>query len=245
MPKFSRRPEERPVEILDAALKRFAANGFATTRMEEVAADAGVTAGTIYRYFPSKDALVDALVERHLDLSWARGREVAEAYGRRTAREILELLLHRWADSLEQRQASALLMVVVREAPQFPDAVKKYAKQLIGQGCLALERALRHGIEQGEFPLIEIEATARALAATVVEGTIWRATFNSHLPPLPSRVDPIRLAIGAAVRGLPRPGDRPASTPPLRSAPLQSEGGVERPPSGLRITTMHPRDTSR
>src|SRR5690606_38904388 len=138
----------------------------------------GVTAGTIYRYFPSKHALVDALVERHIDLSWSRGREIAEAYGSRTAREIIELLLHRWADTLDGRQASSLLMVVVREAPQFPDAVQKYAKQLIGQGCLVIERALRHGIDRSEFPLLEIEGTARALAAIVVEGAICRTTFG-------------------------------------------------------------------
>jgi AcrR family transcriptional regulator len=237
MPKFSRRPEDRPLEILDAALNRFATNGFANTRMEEVAADAGVTAGTIYRYFPSKDALVDALVDRHIDLSWSRGREVADAYGSKTAREILELLLHRWADALEQRQASSLLMVVVREAPQFPIQVKKYAQQLIGQGCLAIERALRHGIDRGEFPILEIEATARGLAATVVEGTIWRMTFGGHLPP--THTDPIRLAIGVAVRGLPRPGDHPI-TSPVRSPVQESESSVERPVSGLRIVTLRP-----
>lgn len=240
MPKFSRRPEERPLEILDAALNRFASNGFANTRMEEVAADAGVTAGTIYRYFPSKDALVDALVERHIDLGWSRGREVAEAYGSRTAREILELLLNRWADALEQPQAASLLMVVVREAPQFPAAVKKYAQQLLGQGCLSLERALRHGIERGEFPMLEIEATAQALAAVVVEGTIWRVTFSGHLPSFSVRVDPIRLAIASAVRGLPRPGDSPAGPSPVRSAPLATAGEVERPAPGLRIVNMRP-----
>jgi AcrR family transcriptional regulator len=240
MPKFARRPEDRPDEILNAALRRFAANGFANTRMEEVAADAGVTAGTIYRYFPSKHALVDALVEKHIDLSWSRGREVADAYGSKTAREILELLLHRWADALEQQQASSLLMVVVREAPQFPDAVKKYAQQLIGQGCLAIERVLRHGIERGEFPMLEIEATARGLSATVVEGTIWRATFGSHLPPIPVRIDPIRLAIAAAVRGLPRPGDRPSAVSPVRTPPEPGGQSVELPGSGLRIVNMRP-----
>ena len=238
MPKFVRRPDDRPVEILDAALKRFATNGFAATRMEQVAADAGVTAGTIYRYFPSKDALVDALVERHLDLSWARGREVAEAYGSQTAREVLELLLHRWADSLEHRHAASLLMVVVREAPQFPNAVRKYAQQLIGQGCLALERALRHGIERGEFPMLEIEANARALAAIVVEGTIWRVTFAEHLPPIQARVDPVRLAIGAAVRGLPRPGDQPTSPPHPRPASPHVEQPAGQTVAGLRIVTM-------
>jgi AcrR family transcriptional regulator len=244
MPKFSRRPDDRPSEILDAALRRFATSGFAATRMEQVAADAGVTAGTIYRYFPSKDALVEALVDRNVDLSWALGRDVADAYGSRTAREVLELLLHRWANALEQGQSASLLMVVVREAPQFPGAVKKYAQQLIGQGCLAIERALRHGLDRGEFPILEIEATAQALAAIVVEGTVWRATFGPHLPLPNGRVDALRVAISAAVRGLPKPGEA-AIAPPMRTAPEPGESVHERPATGLRIVTLHPPGSTR
>jgi hypothetical protein len=169
---------------------------------------------------------------------------VADAYGSRTAREVLEMLLHRWADALEQRQSASLLMVVVREAPQFPEAVKKYAKQLIGQGCLAIERALRHGIDRGEFPILEIEATAQALAAIVVEGTVWRATFGPHLPLPKGRVDSLRVAITAAVRGLPKPGEA-AIAPPMRTAPEPGESVHERPATGLRIVTLHPPGNTR
>jgi AcrR family transcriptional regulator len=239
MPKFSRRPEDRPTEILDAALKRFAANGFAGTKMEQVAADAGVTAGTIYRYFPSKEALVGALVERNVDLAWSRGREIADAYGSRTAREILELLLLRWADSLEHGQSAALLQMIVREAPQFPAAVKAYASLLIGPGCLALERAIRHGIDRGEFPILEIEATARGLAGIVLAGTVWQATFGEHLDGRSIRGDTLRLAINAAVRGLPRGGEIRNVPPPQPHAP-RAEGVVERTTSGLRIVNMRP-----
>lgn len=240
MPKFSRRPDERPDEILGAALRHFVASGYAQARMEEIAADAGVTAGTIYRYFENKEALVDALLERHIDASWSRGREVAEAYGTKTAREIVELLLHRWADHLERPESAALLILVVREAPQFQDAVRRYSEQLLAPGCLAIERAIRHGIERGEFPLIEIEATARALAAAVVERAIWRTTFTPHLPPLPTGVDPVRLAIDALVRGLPRVGETRSLRPP---PPPDAEGIVVEtgPPEGrLRIVTLRP-----
>lgn len=240
MPKFSRRPDDRPGEILEAALKRFAAKGFAASRMEEIAADAQVTAGTIYRYFPSKEALVEAVVDRYLDLSWARGRDIAEAYGSRTAREIVLLLLQRWTDHLQRNQATALLLLVSREAPNFPAAAQKYASQLLGGGALAIERALRHGIAQGEFALFDIEATARALAGTVVEGVLLQATFGQYLPALAPGSDPVRLAIATAVRGIPRAGEEPTRIPaPL---PVTESELVERPARapGLRIVTLRP-----
>ncbi len=242
MPKFARRPDDRPDEILDSALKHFVADGFAAARMEQIAADAGVTAGTIYRYFPSKDSLVEALLARHLDPSWSRGREVADAYGSMTAREILELLLHRWADYLERPPAADLLMLVVRESPRFPEMAGKYVVQLINVGCLAIERAIRHGIDRGEYPLLDITAMARALASVVVGDAIWRATFGPHLAAAPGRGEASRLAIEAVVRGLPKPGEPVAPRP---AAPLPELAATFTADRGLRIVTLKPPETRR
>lgn len=243
MPKFQRRPDARPAEILDAALKLFAEKGFAATTMAELAAMAGVTAGTIYRYFPSKDALIDAVVDRHLDFTWARGREIAEAYGTRTAREIVELLMRRWAAALTQPEAAALLLVMVREAGQFPPSAKKYVEQL-QTGCLAIERALRHGIVRGEFPLLDVTVTARALAAIVIEGTLLRSAFGEHLPSvgLPNR--PHDVAIEMSVRGLPRVDGTVATSDPrpadLHPDPVDHHAASSTTAGGLRIVTLRP-----
>lgn len=245
MTKFTRRPQARPEEILDAALDRFVELGFSQARMEDIGDAAGVTAGTIYRYFENKEALVEALLVRHIDAGWSRGREVAEAYGTMTAREIIELLMHRWADHLDRPTSASLLVLIVREAARFPELAKRYAEQLLTPGCLAIERAIRHGIERGEFPLIEIEGTARALAATVVERAIWRQTFTPFLSPLPAGVDPARLAIESLVRGLPRPGE---SRPARPDAPLREfDSSVTTTGSGenrLRIVTLTPPATA-
>ncbi len=243
MPKFVRRPEHRPAEILDAALRHFVAEGFAAARMDAIAAEAGVTAGTIYRYFPSKEGLVEALVEHHLDPSWARGREIAEAYGSMTARQILDLLLHRWADHLDQPAAASLLVLMLRESPRFPELARRYVDRVVSVGCLAIERALRHGIDRGEFPLLEIGATARALASVVVGDAIWRASFGPHLPSPASREAAGRPAIDAVVRGLPRRGEAAttaAPAAPARTAPPESPAE-----SGLRIVTLRRPDPER
>ncbi|MFA5902282.1 MAG: helix-turn-helix domain-containing protein, partial [Hyphomicrobium sp.] len=58
----ARRKAERPNEILDAAFEEFALHGYAAARLEDVAARAGVTKGTIYVYFESKERVFEALV---------------------------------------------------------------------------------------------------------------------------------------------------------------------------------------
>ncbi len=67
MPKFTRRAAERPAELLDAAMGQFYRQGYSVTKIDDIARAAGVTVGTVYRYFPSKEALFHALVERGLD----------------------------------------------------------------------------------------------------------------------------------------------------------------------------------
>ena len=63
-PKFRRRSEARPDEVLDAALELFVEKGFAATRVEDIATRAGVSKGTVYLYFPSKEAVLEGLVRR-------------------------------------------------------------------------------------------------------------------------------------------------------------------------------------
>src|SRR5882724_3880924 len=63
-PKFRRRAEARPDEVLDAALELFVEKGFAATRVEDIAGRAGLSKGAVYLYFPSKEAILEGLVKR-------------------------------------------------------------------------------------------------------------------------------------------------------------------------------------
>jgi AcrR family transcriptional regulator len=228
MAKFNRRAAERPAELLEAALEQFYRVGFSAARIEEIARAAGVTVGTVYRYFPSKEALFLAVVERHLDASWSRGREIAEAYGSMTAREVVSLLLDRWEAVLREPGPRRIAVVVMREAPLFPEAVALYEAELLTRGRLSIERALRHGIERGEFPLMPIEATARVLIGAPLEQLLWNETFAEQG----------ELGVQAAllVRGLPRLEQLPLSAAPIASAAPFTPVA----PGTLRITTLRP-----
>jgi AcrR family transcriptional regulator len=77
-PKWTRKPEARPDEVLDAALDQFARNGFAATRMEDIAKAAGLSKAAIYLYFPSKVDVFKALVETRIVALRDRIADVAE-----------------------------------------------------------------------------------------------------------------------------------------------------------------------
>src|SRR5215475_11034572 len=72
-PRWRRRKEERPAEIIAAALETFAERGFAATRLDDIAERAGVTRGTLYLYFPSKEELFKAVVRQAIVPVIARG----------------------------------------------------------------------------------------------------------------------------------------------------------------------------
>lgn len=240
MPKFNRRAAERPAELLESALEQFYRAGFSAAKIEDVARSAGVTVGTVYRYFPSKEALFSAVVERHLDASWSRGREIAEAYGTLTAREVVALLLERWAAVLRQPGPRRVAILVIREAPLFPESVRLYETELLTRGRLSIERALRHGIERGEFPLLPIEATARALLGAPLERLVWEETFGG-VPISASSEDGEMVA--RLVRGLPRKDSWPIPAPAAGTPPLPTQGvgeGASQVAGGLRITTLRP-----
>ncbi|MES2304894.1 MAG: TetR/AcrR family transcriptional regulator [Gemmatimonadota bacterium] len=243
MPKFLRRPESRPDELLIAALARFTEVGYTDARVEDVAAMAGVTVGTVYRYFPGKEALFQALIERYLDAGWSRGKEITEAYGTTTPREVLTLLLNRLAASLQEPAARDVLLLVVREAARFQAAVEAYVEQLLKKGCIAVERALRHGIDRGEFPLLPVELTARALVAGVLQQVIWEATFAERMGAPRDPMAQTELAIAMMIRGLPNPDSNPRPTlPTMRAATAPAPGHTgEIPiPGKVRIVTLRP-----
>src|SRR5512138_1676972 len=96
-PGRQRRKEARPQELLQAALELFVEKGFAATRSEEVAARAGVSKGTLYLYYPSKEDLLKAVVRENLSTVIAEGASLAGEFAGPT-RELLVLLMQTWWD---------------------------------------------------------------------------------------------------------------------------------------------------
>src|SRR6266576_2320929 len=94
-PRWRRRKDARPEEIVSAALEVFADRGFAATKLEDIARRAGVTKGTIYLYFDSKEALFKALIRQTIVPVIAQGEAVAQSFSG-SARELFDRLVREY-----------------------------------------------------------------------------------------------------------------------------------------------------
>ena len=101
-----RRKAARPQELLEAALALFVEKGFAATRSEEVAAKAGVSKGTLYLYYPSKEELFKAVVRESFGTKIAEGvSELGKHQG--TMAELLTWMLWSWWERMGRTPAGS------------------------------------------------------------------------------------------------------------------------------------------
>jgi TetR/AcrR family transcriptional regulator, fatty acid metabolism regulator protein len=154
--------EERRTQILAAAARVFAQRGFHTSRVGEVAAEAGVSHGLLYHYFPSKDALLEAIFEQAWSdlLTAIAGVEELDEPAREQLRQVAAILLRAW------RREPDLVRVIVCEIGRGSKLVGLQDELLSVNR--AVERIIRRGQERGE---LRADVDPR-LAATIFYGGI-------------------------------------------------------------------------
>jgi TetR/AcrR family transcriptional regulator len=157
-----RRKEARPQELLDAALELFVERGFAATRSEDVAARAGVSKGTLYLYYPSKEELLKAVVRAHLGGLIAEAADIAVGFEGDT-RQLLSLLMHTWWTRIGDTPASGIFKIILTEMGNFPDFARFYAEEVIEPGVSLFSRVLQRGIDAGELASIDVFETVHVL----------------------------------------------------------------------------------
>jgi AcrR family transcriptional regulator len=176
--RWRRRKEARPGEIEAAALECFAERGFAACSLDEIAARAGVTKGTLYLYFNSKDDLFKAVVRGALV---ARIVALTEALSpRESAREQIERLLAFWPTLFTIPHLSALPKLIIAEAGNFPELTRFYLDEVISRGRDVITAILRRGIRRGEFRRVDPDTAFFAVIAPILVAMIWKQTFERH-----------------------------------------------------------------
>lgn len=171
-PRWRRRREARPPEIIAAALNCFAAHGYAGTRIEDIARHAGVTVGTVYRYFNGKAALFEAVITQSIAPTLSRGEVLARRRGEQADRLLKRLVLGWWR-LVHRRARAGIVRMVVSEAANFPDLTRVYVREIIARAEDILARALELGVQRGEFRSHDVKATARALSHLVLFGVLY------------------------------------------------------------------------
>lgn len=174
--RWQRRKDARPAEILDAALAVFAQKGFAATKLDDIAARAGITKGTIYLYFDSKQALFEALARQSVGAQIEQvTAQLATFPG--TSAELLRFVLSTMGRFAMTSDRVVLPRLVLAEAANFPKLAEFWRREIIERGIALLSGIVRRGIERGEFRRIEPQHAARLCVAPILIILLWRTTF--------------------------------------------------------------------
>ncbi|MEX3011788.1 TetR/AcrR family transcriptional regulator [Hoeflea sp. TYP-13] len=176
-PKWRRRADERPDEVLDAALKMFARNGFAATKVEDIASEAGLSKGAIYRYFSSKEDIFESLVNRAIAPMAERTLELVETSNEdpeKLLRAIFSVITMRLSDPL----TLALPRVVLQEAGRFPHLAETYRRQVLDKGIAAFEMIVKRGIETGHFRPVNARLAIRNVLGPMLAHFILGQIFQ-------------------------------------------------------------------
>jgi AcrR family transcriptional regulator len=171
-----RRKEARPSELLAAALDIFVEKGYAATRLEDVAARAGVSKGTLYLYFDSKATLLKAVVEDGIVPVLDKGEDIIANFVGSTSELLREMLLTWWSQVGESK-LSGICKLMVAEASNFPEIASYYHDAVIARGQGLIRRALEIGMARGEFRQIDVEVAKDSIFAPVLMLMLWRHSF--------------------------------------------------------------------
>jgi AcrR family transcriptional regulator len=176
-PRWTRRKEARPAELLQAALALFVEHGFAATRLDDVARKAGVSKGTLYLYFDSKDELFKAVVREGLVPALERGEQMLEAH-HGSAAQLLRDLLHGWWTLVGDTPYGGIPKLMISECRNFPDLAAFYHDEVISRGNRLIAAALERGMRSGEFRPLDLDHATRLVLAPVVLLVVWRHSFD-------------------------------------------------------------------
>jgi len=166
-PRWHRRKEARPEEIVAAALEAFAEHGYEGTRLDDVARRAGVTKGTIYLYFKSKEDLFQAVVRQTVVPILARSEEEVANYQGSSA-DLLRTMVRGWWDVVSNTPLSGVVKLIVAEATNFPEVTRFYYKEVIRRGQQLFAQVLQRGVDSGEFRPVDVMLTVRLVTAPLL-----------------------------------------------------------------------------
>ncbi len=162
-----RRKDARPQELLDAALDLFVERGFAATRSEDVAARAGVSKGTLYLYYPSKEELLKEVIRHHVVNQIAEGMQIIREF-RGTAADLLAMMLRLWWERIGETRASGIVKLMTSEVRNFPEIAQFYVDEVVTPSHQMLAQVVQRGVDSGEFRPVDVTQAVHALVGPLV-----------------------------------------------------------------------------
>lgn len=181
--RWKRRAAARPDEILDAALDVFVAAGFDAARMDDIAAQAGISKAGVYLYFDSKQALLRALITREVAPIAAQIAGLAEA-GKADPEGALRAMAAAAMNRLNDPRLFAVPRLMISVSNRFHDIVAQYRTEVVERAASALAGLVAAGTARGVFRPVDPQLAVRALIGPVMFAALWRHVLDGAEPVL-------------------------------------------------------------
>jgi AcrR family transcriptional regulator len=176
-PRWRRRKQERPGDIVAAALALFAEKGFAGAPLDEIAARAGVSKGTLYLYFETKQDLFRAVVQEVVVPNVETIRTVLLGADRGFA-ETLRTFLPRFAAIVTAVPVGAVAKMVIGESRNFPELAKVWHDEVILKAVGLLGELIERAQARGDVRSGDPRIHAFSIMGPMMIGVLWRETFT-------------------------------------------------------------------
>ena len=174
----TRRKQARPSELLAAALDLFVEKGFAATRAEEVAHRAGVSKGTLFLYFASKEELFKAVVRENISGRYPEWNAELESF-RGSSAELLHYCMQAWWAQYGDTKASGISKLIMSEASNFPELAAFYQKEVVEPGRALIAKILQRGVDSGEFRPTDLKYGIYTVLAPMLFLVTWKHSLGA------------------------------------------------------------------
>ena len=172
--RWERRPEERPRELLEAALDVFAQRGYRNTRLDDVAEAAGVTKGAIYHYFDTKEDLLIGVIGHRQALAFGRVEELLSDT-RLTPSARIQQVVHRMFSGGEPRGRRLLALLIRSTAHEVPEVHARWLQEGPARLWTLIAQLVDEGKARGEFRAdADSEVAARLLVSGLMLQYMWQ-----------------------------------------------------------------------
>ncbi len=166
-PKFRRRAEARPDEVLDAALVLFGDQGFARTTVDQIARKAGLSKGAVYLYFQSKEAILEGLVARAIGPVTEAAFDRIESF-RGDPRPVIEGFVRLLVGAMRDPNVRSIPLLVIHEAPGAPDVAAMFRRSVLDRALPALSALIAQGAASGHIRAVDPELTTRTIMGPLI-----------------------------------------------------------------------------
>jgi AcrR family transcriptional regulator len=179
-PKWRRRKADRPTEIVEAALIEFAKGGFANTKLDDIAARAGISKAALYRYFGSKEdvfrAVAETAIAQHLE-----GLAIALAASDAPFEQTVSTLLAGIARSVSDSSLPAVIRLVIGESRSFPELASIWHDMVVSRALGAFSALIGRAQDRGELVAGDARLMAVSLVGPLLMGVLLREVFGEPI----------------------------------------------------------------